>query len=242
MWRISWCCRLQFFGTGKVGRNSNGASCADPRVANTFGAACCSRAAATCPASFPIYTKYKGTGDWCEDADGGWECPANCHKTHDGESPWCLHDGSNTTCVKDFVVSSGGGECKYIAEAMKYSTAAERCAAEYTGGVVCPPNELARGGDSTRDGLSSDWQKTCSGFQFTWVDEVRACVLNGLPTQPLTVPWLRCTRSMPVCCSIGSLAQRLNGRFFQRGLCKIVQTRLRICFCAAPTAKNLKGI
>lgn len=78
------------------------------------------------------------------------------------------------------VLSNGGGECLYIAEATTYSTAEERCAALYTNGddagVVCP--KFNHNSNPTMEqGASLASQAGCSDYQYHWTDE--SCQLKA---------------------------------------------------------------
>lgn len=183
------CARLQFFGEGKTAMNHGITVCADPTVASNVGAQCC---AATddkevCPDAgewmvknnqygVDEYERHTGQathGDLCRFSTGGWTCPVGCKRTEDGRAPYCVFDSGDftTPCHLDLgVVSSGGGECLYVAEPMKYATAERRCAAEYEDGGLCAKSKTKLGASSF-DGTSKDWQATCAGFMLSWAND-----------------------------------------------------------------------
>ena len=177
------CVRLQFF-KGKSGVNAGDGACADPSVPSTFGTACCddmeaslARDPKVCPNTHPLYEKSGSqNGDSCN-SRSDWVCPRGCHETDGRDAPYCLHNSNNATCLLGLgaLLSSGGKECLFVAEPMKFATAQARCASEYENGVVCPRRALDLG-DSLLTGQSQDWQATCSGFQYTWAQEI--CTLQ----------------------------------------------------------------
>jgi hypothetical protein len=104
------------------------------------------------------------SGDLCRLPSNSYECPLGCVATEGSDAaPYCVMApgpaGNSLPCHLDVggVVSSGGGECLYVAEPMTYATAERRCAAEYPNGGVCDLSQVNLG-DSTIDGQSSDWQ------------------------------------------------------------------------------------
>lgn len=154
------CARLQFFGEGKLAMNNHLKVCADPTVASNIGAQCCVAIddEDVCPNAglddpwylkdgqvygMDEYERHTGQahhGDLCRHSSGRWTCPTGCTITEGGAAPYCVLDSDSTApCHLDRgVVSSGGGECLYVAEPMTYATAERRCAAEY---VLPPPPE-----------------------------------------------------------------------------------------------------
>ena len=176
------CVRLQYFDQGRTGKQSVSAVCADPTVASTLGAQCCvdetgpdASGVPMCPDTFPNYQDASSSntaGDRCVSKDLFWTCPRGCEESPDRGLPYCLLAGSSAVCHLQArrLVSSGGSECLFVAEPVKYSTAEERCAAQYENGIVCP-KVLATSGDSAYDGSSPDWQSTCAGFQYAWTSE-----------------------------------------------------------------------
>ena len=192
------CVRLQFF-QGRRSRNSWAQVCADPAVASTNGASCCYDPntqlvdGPACPSEQPFYYSYAHDdtrGDLCRHEYRSWTCPRGCQETADRRSPHCVSQ-SNTSAVCDLglggVASSGGAECLFVAEPMKYSTAEERCAAEYTGGVLCPSNVVYGLGASQADGSSPDWQATCGGFQFTWTTQPCSLQVQVYPSGEVSI-------------------------------------------------------
>ena len=163
--------------------------CADPTVASNIGAQCCAAVDddEICPDAgnwmvknnqygTDAYERHTGQathGDLCRFSTGGWTCPVGCKRTEDGKAPYCVFDSGDftTPCHLDLgVVSSGGGECLYVAEPMKYATAERRCAAEYEDGGLCAQSE-SKLGVSSFDGTSKDWQATCAGFMLSWAND-----------------------------------------------------------------------
>jgi len=77
------------------------------------------------------------------------------------------------------LVSNGGAECLYLAEPMKYTTAASRCDAIY-GTTTCRvnygqfPNDIERNENTT--GEAAEWAQMCSAFQHRWTN--RECSLQ----------------------------------------------------------------
>lgn len=77
----------------------------------------------------------------------------------------------NVCCdLNNNVVSNAGAECLYIAEPMKFSTAAARCAAQYNA-TPCRHDpdmfpSIAR--DDHTTGEAAEWAQTCSAFQYRW--------------------------------------------------------------------------
>jgi hypothetical protein len=95
-----------------------------------------------------------------------------CKRTSKNTAPYCVLEADDTDSVPCHldaggVVSSGGGECLYVAESMTYATAERRCAAGYANGGMCEQRRVKLG-VSTIDGQSSDWQATCAGFMLSW--------------------------------------------------------------------------
>ena len=76
--------------------------------------------------------------------------------------------------VTKAVLSNGGDECLYIAEATTYTTAQERCAALHTNGddvgVVCPAFNH-HGNPTGEPGASFAFQAGCSGYQYHWTNQ-----------------------------------------------------------------------
>ena len=173
------CVRLQFYEGGRRAKYASQEKvCADPETVGVVGAQCCYEPAShpsgnPCPSTFPYYVSNTGdadNGDVCQHVSNSWSCPTGCQRLH--QAPWCtLNSNASSVCHLDRAgtSSSGGGECKYVSEAMTYGTAAARCAAEYPGSSICPANP--DNSNSTRDGSSADWQTTCGGFQFSWTQE-----------------------------------------------------------------------
>ena len=83
------------------------------------------------------------------------------------------------------VVSAGGAECLFVVEPVKYDTAAQRCAAEYENGVVCPATIYRS--DSSPFGDSRDWQETCGGYQYAWTDEPCELQVQVYPSGEVSV-------------------------------------------------------
>jgi hypothetical protein len=176
------CVRLQFFDDGRTAMNHHTRVCADPSVAANIGAQCCQtpeKVKEYCPEGSEYEKHWKGiNGDLCKQPNGQWTCPVGCKTTDPAGVPYCILESDDTNsvaCHLDLgrLVSSGGGECLYVAEPMKFTTAAARCETEYADGGVCSP-EAAKafiGGYSTADGLSKDWQATCGGFMLSWSTE-----------------------------------------------------------------------
>jgi hypothetical protein len=179
--------RLQFFDEGRIAMNHVSTVCADPTVASNIGAQCCNAPTheAVCPSETAEdgdrvvifdYVRRTGVadrGDGCDSQAGG-KCPVGCKLTHPYTAPWCVLEVDETDsqpCHLDVggVVSSGGGECLYVAEPMTYATAEHRCTAEYTNGGMCD-QRLVVHGESTIDGQSPDWQATCAGFMLSWTN------------------------------------------------------------------------
>jgi uncharacterized protein (DUF1501 family)/uncharacterized protein (DUF1800 family) len=69
------------------------------------------------------------------------------------------------------ILSNKGGECAYLAEPMKQTTAAARCSSLYSGGKLCPstfvPHPQITRNENT-DGSAIEWAQTCSAFQYRW--------------------------------------------------------------------------
>ena len=164
------CVRLQFFGNGRAATNHGSSVCADPTLASNIGAQCC-RAVddkALCPDGVDDAGRVKvfqcephtgnaHMGDACRRHNAEAKCPVGCKKTSPGGKPHCALESDDTNSVPCHLdaggsVSSGGGECLYVAEPMTFATAARRCAAEYTGGIVCDGDGKAALGESTVDG------------------------------------------------------------------------------------------
>ena len=183
------CARLQFFGEGKIAMNHGIKVCADPTVASNIGAQCCAAMddEDMCPTGgdddqrwyikhgrngtdeYERHTGQATHGDLCRFTSGHWTCPVGCKMTEDKRAPYCVLDSGDftTPCHLDRgVVSSGGGECLYVAEPMTYATAERRCAAEYENGGVCAQTK-SKLGVSSFDGSSKDWQGACAGFEST---------------------------------------------------------------------------
>ena len=81
---------------------------------------------------------------------------------------------AGTPCCNenDEVVSSGGEECLYLAEAMTYVSAKARCAALYNA-TTCSDNPNVLNEEShlrTDDSNASypEWAQTCAAFQYRW--------------------------------------------------------------------------
>lgn len=191
------CVRLQFF-EGKRAELSWSRVCADPSVASTIGVQCCSNPYhinnTVCPSSHPIYDRNTGNedyGDLCHKASSHWrewECPSGCEWTADRDHPFCVfRSNTSAPCHLDLgeVVSSGGAECLFVAEPVKYSTAEQRCAAEYDHAEICP--ETIYRSDSTPDGESEDWQETCAGYQYAWTREPCELQVQVYPTGEVTI-------------------------------------------------------
>ena len=151
------CVRLQFFDDGRTAMNHMQAVCADPTAASNVGAQCCGTVddQAVCPGEVDEYgreqvfqyvaqTGNPDRGDYCVTRAGGLKCPVGCKKTSPGGAPHCIlsSDATNSVpCHLDVggAIASSGGECLYVAEPMKYATAAARCAAEYANVYRCKP-------------------------------------------------------------------------------------------------------
>jgi cullin-associated NEDD8-dissociated protein 1 len=190
------CVRLQFFEGGRRGKYANWAKvCADPETVGIVGAQCCYNAEThpsgnPCPSPlFPFYESHTGNanhGDVCRAESNRWTCPIGCQQLN--AAPHCVLDTDiSSVCHldRDGIASSGGGECKYVSEAMTYRTASARCAAEYPGSTICPANP---GNDfSTANGASADWQTTCGGFQFSWTQEPCALQVQVLQSGEVSV-------------------------------------------------------
>ena len=189
------CIRLQFFQGGRRGKYANWEKiCADPETVGIVGAQCCYNAEThpsgnPCPSTFPFYESNIGTAitpDICRAESNRWTCPIGCQEQT--AAPYCVLDSdASSVCHLDRegIASSGGGECKYVSEAMTYSTAAARCAAEYPGSTICPANP--GNNDSTANGSSADWQTTCGGFQFSWTQEPCALQVQVLQSGEVSV-------------------------------------------------------
>ena len=189
------CVRLLFFNEGRMARAEWQQSCVDPELAETIGTACCTKPAnTTCPSKHSVTfetlvdTGYDYVyvsrhnrptlGDVCiHSPTGTWECPQGCKKPmwrkKYWEAPQCVTDASTSDidlqrCDLNLrrVISDNGGECKYIAEPMKYKTAEKRCAKAYPGGGVCDSSDFYV--KSLEDASSSDWNTSCAGFQADW--------------------------------------------------------------------------
>ena len=88
---------------------------------------------------------------------------------------------AGTACcdAADNVVSDLGGECAYLAEPMKFTTAQARCAAEYNG-TVCPQNwphfKTGPSRVENPDLSHPDFTETCSAWQHRWTSA--SCALK----------------------------------------------------------------
>jgi hypothetical protein len=71
-----------------------------------------------------------------------YETVPGCTGAGSRGADYCYDPALAVPCHLDLggVASSGGGECKFVAEPVKYATASARCAAEYDGGIICPSN------------------------------------------------------------------------------------------------------
>lgn len=182
------CVRLQFFDSGRTAMNNKLAVCADPAVASNVGAQCCEEVddKAVCPddvgedgrvRSYEYESaNNRANGDVCRSKLITWsKSPLGCKRTDPSGPPHFILETDDTNSVPCHLnvggaVSSGGGECLYVAEPMKFATAQQRCAAEYQGGAVCDQRR-ATFSESTVDGQSPDWQETCAGFMLSWTND-----------------------------------------------------------------------
>ena len=187
------CTRLMFFQEGRMATMHYMKMCADPELADMIGTACCKEAPKdTCQPDSHYHNNGNNPkrGDLCYHPTGAWDCPKGCKLTAAWNARWwdeplCVTDASTSNADMqvchlnlDGKVSDKGGECKYIAEPMTYKTAQERCAKEYTNGVVC--NDLYM--KSTPDGKSEDWRRTCSGYQADWTTTPCRMQVQVLPS------------------------------------------------------------
>jgi cullin-associated NEDD8-dissociated protein 1 len=191
------CVRLQFF-EGHRSRNGWAQVCANPDVASTNGAACCYdpqtqlAEGPACPAENPFYDSGGSTrGDLCRHENNNWVCPLGCQETTNRRAPYCVLQ-SNTSAMCQLglggIASSNGAECLFVAEPMKFSTAEERCAAEYTGGVLCSPRQVYDLGSSSQpDGSSPDWQATCGGYQYAWTNQPCSLQVQVYPSGEVSI-------------------------------------------------------
>ena len=178
------CVRLLFFHKGRMARAHWRQQCVDPESADTVGTGCCTKPSnGTCPTDHYYQNNIKkpDQGDICSGVPtGSWVCPKGCKvgswRTKYWQKPYCVTDASTSeadqvVCHLDLtaLVSKGKGECTYVAEPMKFSTAQARCAATYKDGAVCDDLwEPMSKHNSAEDGSSNDWQNSCAGFQADW--------------------------------------------------------------------------
>ena len=136
------CVRLQFFDDGRTAMNHKIDVCADPTVASNIGAQCCGKvdSESVCPGEIDAdgqtlefeYERHTGnpfSGDMCRrlplNGSPASKCPTGCKKTNPSGAPHCVLESDDTNsvpCHLDIggVVSSGGGECLYVAEPMEF--------------------------------------------------------------------------------------------------------------------------
>ena len=127
------------------------------------------------------------TGLICFQRDNNEAIPG-CMSAGEAGYDYCYDPALAVPCHLNLggVASSGGGECKFVAEPVKYATASARCAAEYDGGIVCP-SDLADLGESQADGSSIDWQATCAGFQFAWTSDPCTLQVQVFPSGEVSI-------------------------------------------------------
>ena len=196
------CTRLTFFNDGKVARSYWHIMCADPRIADTIGTACCSAPPVdVCKAQEHYESHHEPNhGDVCRSAPtGSWTCPKGCKKLtwrdaikgspHIWEKPFCVtpdstSEGDMKVCHLDYrAVVDNNKQCKYVAEPLKFATAQARCAKVVKGGVVCPKYYTK----TDKDGNADKFRQTCAGIQSDWQDEPCRLQVQVLPSGEVMV-------------------------------------------------------